>query len=222
MAEIVETLAGDRRIRLYNEDFVRKLGIGTGWTKIRIGLRMTVQATSSALASCFTFGVCQGDSATSVFKSGSTVDFIGGMLGNAASNTYAYTAGPPNYISSGAMGAINRRAGVNTISSPGSATAVISANPAVRSLFFVDIEKNFTGNKILTYGTNPVGLANGDASIGQLMTYLEGDVLNTFVQTFILTTIPYSGPGLWDSINISWNNAIQPVEISDIIVLRIY
>jgi hypothetical protein len=221
MAEIVETLAGDRRIRLYNEDFVRKLGIGTGWTKIRIGLRLTVQASSAANASCFAFGVCQGDQSTSVFKSGSTVDFIGGMLGNAASNTYPYTAGPPNYISSGAMGAINRRNGVNTISSPGSATAVISANPAVRTLFFVDIEKNFTGNKILTYGTNPTGVL-ADASLGQLMTYLEADVLNTVVQNFILTTIPYSGPGQWDSLNISWNNAIQPVEISDIIVLRIY
>jgi hypothetical protein len=37
MAEIVETLAADRRLRLYNEDFARKMGIGTAWTKIRIG-----------------------------------------------------------------------------------------------------------------------------------------------------------------------------------------
>lgn len=222
MAEIVESMVGDRRIRLYNEDFARKLGIGTGWTKIRIGMRISINATSACNASRFVFGVCQGDTSTDVFKSVSTPDFIGGMLGNAATNTYAYTAGPPSYVSSGAMAAVARVNGVNTFVSPGSANAAISASPAtLRTLFFVDIEKNFTNNRILCYGTNGPTIT-GDSPIGQLMTYMEADIPNAAVQNFILSNIPYSGPGLWDTLNISWNNAIQPIEISDLIVTRIY
>lgn len=221
MAEIVETLAADRRLRLYNEDFARKLGIGTAWTKLRIGIRLSVQATSAANASRLAFGVCQGDTLT--FKNVATTDFIGGLFGGTVSNTYAFNAGPPTYISTGAMGAINRIGNTNTIVSPGSATAVITATPSVRSLLFVEIEKNFTNNKVLCYGTNPTGAAT-DATLAQLMTYMEADVPsnNAIIQVFILSNIPYSGAGLWDTLNISWNNAIQPIEISDIIVMRIY
>lgn len=221
MAEIVETLAADRRLRLYNEDFARKLGIGTAWTKIRIGIRLTVQASSAVNASRLAFGVCQGD--TNTFKSATTTDFIGGLFGGTVSNTYAFNAGPPTYISIGAMGAINRITNTNTIVSPGSATAVITATPTVRSLLFVEIEKNFTNNKVLCFATSPTGAAV-DATVGQLMTYMEADIPSNspIIQSFTLSNIPYSGAGLWDTLNISWNNAIQPIEISDIIVMRIY
>jgi hypothetical protein len=221
MAEIVETLAADRRLRLYNEDFARKLGIGTAWTKLRIGIRLSIQATSAVNTSRLVFGVCQGDTLT--FKNAATTDFIGALFGAAVSNTYAFNAGPPTYVSTGQMPGISRIGNTNVLVSPSSATVVITATPSVRSLLFVDIEKNFTNNKIVCYATNPAG-AVVDATLAQLMTYMEADVptSNAIIQNFVLSNIPYSGAGLWDTLNISWNNANAPIEISDIIVMRIY
>lgn len=219
MAEIVETFAGDRRLRLYNEDFARKLGIGTSWTKIRIGIRISVQATSQVNSTAFTFGVCQGD--TNTFKSGSTTDFIGAIFGGSVTANFTYLAGPPATLQTTLLSGIARIGSTNTIVTATNQTISISATPAtVRSILLVDIEKNFTNNKILTWAPNQNN-AQFDQPIGTLMNFMEADTL-TGMSVGATANIPYSGAGLWDTLNISWNNAIQPLEISDVIVTRIY
>jgi hypothetical protein len=219
MAQIVESLATDRRLRLYTEDFARKMGIGTAWTKIRIGLRLSLQATSTANSSLFAFGVCQGD--TNTFKSGTTTDFIGAILGTTASQNYAYTAGPPAFITGTSLAAINRIGNTNTIVNTSSSNVVISTAPAtIRSILITDIEKNFTNNKVSSWGSTSTTVAL-DATLATLMTFMESDTL-TGLAALTTNNIPYSGSGLWDTVNVSWNNSIQPVEISDVIVTRIY
>lgn len=206
---------------LGNEQFGRTMALGIAWSKLRIGIRLSVQASGAVNASGLVMGVCQG--LTNMYKSATTTDFVGGHFGNTVDNTnYQYAAGPPGYIFSNAVLALKRVGNVNTTNTTTSASMYISATPAsVRTIWMVDIQRGSPNYLVQSFVPTSVAFAQTDASFGTFMVAMETEPAPS-VQGQILTSIAYSGAGLMDTVNISWNNNIQPVEISDICVARLF
>ena len=97
MAFIVESLAGDRRLQLGGEEFVRPMSFGGRWGRLRIGLRCMVNAATTITNGGFVVGVCSGS--TNTFVSSTTTDYIGMVIGSTGGySNWGYTAGPPSYV----------------------------------------------------------------------------------------------------------------------------
>lgn len=83
MAHITETISGDRRIQLGNEGYLRKMHFGANWTKLRIGIRFSINGRSTIVAPSITLGVCAD--ANSGYYEDRSNGFIGvynGVIGN--------------------------------------------------------------------------------------------------------------------------------------------
>ncbi len=220
MAQIIETIVGDRKLLLGNEQFGRTMALGIAWNRLRIGIRAAVQASGAVNASGLAMGVCQGT--TDMYKSVTCTDFVGGHYGNTVNNTnYQYTAGPPNYIFSNAVLAIRRIGNVNTTNTTTSSSMYMSASPTTtRSMWIVEIQRGSPNYSITQFIPTSVANVQIDISFATFMVAMESEPPPT-LQSQLATTVAYSGAGLMDTVNIAWNNSIQPIEISDICVARL-
>lgn len=225
MAEIVETIVGDRALRLYNEQFGRRMIFGAQWGKLRVGVRFTCQATSAVNASGLVLGVCQGT--TNMFRSATCTDFVGGHLGQTVQNTnWVFTAGPPSFLSSGGFSTLGIRKIGPTVTSTitgGSQTSYISTAPT-RGIFAVDIEKSRDLMRVIVYSQALQANAQTDMSFGNFMFQMDNEVtlLPIIAQSPNPLSVAYTGQYAFDSVCVDWNNAVQPIEISDLVVIRYF
>lgn len=82
MAFIVDSLIPDTNhlLQLGNEEFVRRLGFGTGWTKIRVGVRLCLNdSQTDILTGSFALGLCEGVGAG--FKAQAASKWVGFIPG---------------------------------------------------------------------------------------------------------------------------------------------
>jgi hypothetical protein len=222
MASIAETIVGDRRLVLGNEEFVRQMSFGYRWTKLRIALRVSSNATGAVANVGFVIGVCQGTSNT--YFNANTTDFVGVSLGTGGpgTTTLGYAVGPPAYVnfSNGGLCYVKRTGSSTTSSGAYSNPVNITAAPAtVRSSVYVDIVRGVPNMGMYLYGM-AVAQAQLDTDSG---TWLSGTEFETAVLPVYLIgsiAMPCSGNGLWDSVSISWNRAGSTMEISDLAVVR--
>jgi hypothetical protein len=226
MAEIVQTIVGDQALRLYNEQFGRRLNIGCAWGKIRVGVRFTISATSTINDSGLVLGVSQGT--TDMFRSASCEDFIGGHLGATLQNTdWTYNAGPPAFASSGGFStfAFNKVGPTVVSTAPGgSANSYLPISPT-RGLFIVDIEKSHNQMRVTPRPLATQALGQTDLNFGNFVQNMENDVtiLPITGSSPNVILVPYTaGRFAWDSVNVDWNNGAQPIEISDLVVVRFF
>lgn len=227
MAEVIQSLlaGGGQALRLYNEQFGRRMEIGCQWGKIRVILRFTTQATSNLNSCGLVLGVSQGT--TDMFRSGNTTDFIGGHLGSALqATTWTYNSGPPAFASVGGFStlAVRRIGATNTTVAPGGSTTSYQPVSPSRGIFGVDIEKANSVMKVRPLAVGTQALAQTDYNFGNMMFNTDNDLATTGLigssPNFI--NVPYTGNYAFDSVNIDWNNGIQPIEISDILVVRFF
>jgi hypothetical protein len=223
MASIVETIVGSKSLRLGNEEFLRQLSFGTDWQSIRIGLRWGAVMSSTIASSQFVVGVNAGTAEG--YRSTNTVEFIGAQMSH-ATVAWTYNAGGGNpYFSTAYARRIKRIAGVSTISdfNYGAAYGPILPN---RSLFFVDIMKNFSANNVGTLTSYPGSAvqAQTDLSLDLFYRFLEVDQLpysgSWAIDGATVQSIPYNGLYPFDSVSVSWNDNAQPIEIFDLVVVR--
>lgn len=219
MASIVESIAGDRRIVLANEEFLRPFGFSTDWKKIRIGVRLAFNGSSNIPSPAFQLGVSQG--LTDGFKSSNTTDYFGVRF-NGVGN-WTFNVGPPAYYS-GTMffTTIFRRGNVSVVNANNSQVGYVSADPAaIRSTFYCDITKGNTYS-ITLYGMTVQANAQTDQSLTQFYRLLEAETVaggEAIVgQTASMDYSP--GAGLFDAVSIYWDQASPSVEISDVAVCR--
>jgi hypothetical protein len=226
MAEIVQTIVGDQALRLYNEQFGRRMNIGAAWGKIRVGVRFVISATSAINDSGLVLGVSQGT--TNMFRSASCEDFIGGHMGATLQNTdWVYNAGPPAFASSGGFStlALNKIGPTVVSVAPGGSTTTYMPVAPTRGIFAVDIEKSFNQMRVTPRTVGTQALGQTDLNFGNFVQNMENDVtmLPVFGQSQNVILVPYTaGRFAWDSVNVDWNNGAQPIEISDLVVIRFF
>lgn len=225
MAEIIESISGDKQLRLYDEQFGRRMDIGAQWGKIRVAIRFCVNATSNLNDCGIVLGVSQGT--TDMFRSPNCVDFIGGHIGAVLQNTdWSYNAGPPAYSFSGGFStlAVSKVAGVVASTAPGGSTNTYLNIAPTRGVFAVDIEKSHERMKVRPLAMGTLALAQTDLNFGNFMLQSEYEpnmsaVIGHFPNVL---NVDYTGQFAWDSVNVDWNNGIQPLEISDLVVIRFF
>jgi hypothetical protein len=220
MAYIVENLS-TRRIQLGFEQFTRKMAIGTNWNKIRIGFRACINDLGTSFPGTLVVGVMQG--ADYLYRP-DVIDFVGVSYPNSPpvfsqiwtrtqANGPSYTHGQ-YYVKRKIKAVWTTAGGVGT-------SHVISANPAMLSSVFVDIEKTTTAYSLTPIGSLSTTIA--DTPRSTFITQLECESTPLSLNIVGATTLNYSGPnGLYDTVCIHWDRAVPTLEITDVCVIRFY
>ena len=222
MAFIVETISGDRRIQLGYEEFIRRMTIGTNWTKIRIGLRLALNGSSSLSSSApFFLGVCQGANG---FLSPVTTDYFGAKPGNTSAEGWTFTAGAPGSYNPVNAGYYVAKKTGSTITNTGivvpNSPFFVSSPATNHSQFFLDITKGSPNYTTAMWAPNSVQVVT-DVAVSAFLSNLENETApGTVTALGALSTNAYSGAALFDSVSVVWTRSTPTVEISDIAVCR--
>jgi hypothetical protein len=228
MASIVETISGDRRIRLANEEWVRKMSFGGKWNKLRVTVRYGINGTSNITSPTLFIGVCAG--LTNTFKSSNTDFCVGltfpGSNGGAIANLN-YNSGPPAwFVSASSLGynMVSRAGNTTTRNFPTSQTtfhAATANNPPMCSA--VDIVR--TGSVYTVYQWfNPNSQANVQAGNSQRQMIVGADSETGSPWDAMSATVPsssntFTSSLVCDCVSVFWDQATT-LEISDIQVTR--
>jgi hypothetical protein len=227
MANIVETISGDRRLQLGFEEFTRQMGWAADWKKIRVGIRVAFNGSSNITTANFMMGVCNGTA--NGYKS-NTADFIGYRFNSVGG--WSFVSGPPAYYTGTFnFASISRQGSTDTLNNSSSASGFVTAVPAsIHSAMYV----TFTKPQLLPSATTlptvtghyPNTIANGQLDLVKQEFYrlLESEAVGLDTAYLGTTSVfnmnGYTGTSQFDSVSIYWNNASPTVEISDIAVCR--
>lgn len=224
MASIVETIAGDKRLELGNEEFARAMAMGANWTHLRIGMRVAFNGSANITAAEFVVGLCQGTSNT--YRSGSTTAFIGLGLGHNGTSwpqDFAFTSGPPAYYSSAAGATALTRVGSTTtptyINTSATSQLVTAAPATVRSVVMAEFIKSGTTYTMRWLAPSTAGQAQADVALASLLFDMDAEPA-VAARTTLFASGAVTSSGSLDTVSISWNKASPTVEISDVNVVR--
>jgi hypothetical protein len=222
MAFIVEstTFPGDRRLQLGAEDFFRTLSFGTNWTKIRIGVRMSMNDAYGNVLANLSVGVSQGSAAC--LNSPSIIDAIGlthgGNIGEYSNNFTRSLNTTPCYRPGVSSAAFNKKGAINTITAGGGYTLNLSGAPAIaQTPWLVDIAKGTPSYTITVWTLGAVTISNVTRATYLLQLENESTPVN---MSSSATTMTYSGSALFDTVFIHWSKSTPTVELSDVSVVR--
>jgi len=224
MAFIVETLTGDRRIKLGVESFARKMSFGNDWQKIGIHMLAGVNDSGADLTALrFIVGVSNG--ATIGFASNSLVDFVGGMYGAlnyAAGNTSLRLPANAAYRLIQTIPLRKQGSTVTLGSGANNSFGYVPWTP-VRYILRVDMVRTdmiggYTFNAI---NIGAVGTPAGDFTPYDMRLLAENEAATGYVS--IGGASPITAGNYYDSVMVSWDNATATaIEISNISVARYY
>ena len=221
----------DKRIQLSNSCCARKwtTDLGTSWTKIRVGARVSITDSGATLTSTprFAFGIQSGIS-NLFLDAGGPTHWAGVVSYEASWGRYVT---PVKYDLSGESGPcmkVSKK--IATSLTEGSTVAsaricIADATVASRIVMFLDITKgspNFTFN-LFTWQNNIGNGAMGDVT---LATYLAQIVLaspsitNHAAESATLA-VDEASNGYFDSVGFSWNRTDALIELSDVTVVRL-
>ncbi len=225
MAFIVETIVGDKRIQLGNEDFVRTMALGTNWQKIRIGLRISIydcggnipvpEGTRNGL----TLGVCQGS--TYAYSSPNCVDALGLRIPD-THDAAAFTrgSGPPVYYGCAFVCGVTKVGQSEARTGSTNINTYLSGDPgSIRSSLLLDITRG-----AVSYTLKPWNYQNAtqvDMTRGTFLMQVENEATPGSLAGTAFA-VPYTGSGLFDSVFLHWGRCVPTIEISDLTVVRFY
>lgn len=221
---------------LANEEYVRPLGIGSNWTKLRIGLLLaqTPNGVSNFTTAKFFVGLCSGTA--SPYGAASTTNCIGFNIAAsteaAGTWTYVANAGNPYFNVGGGTSNFFKRVAVTVTSGAASQIGFVATNTGTlqrKSPVYIDIVKgspNWTG-----YGYQ-ISAANMalDWTFANLLEGMES-IQGAAGTTPVIGSLVFSGgsaaavaftevAGAIDTLDLLWNNATFTNEIYGIAVYR--
>ena len=215
----------DNRIQLTNSNFARlwSSDVGTTWTKIRIGCRISIEDTGANLTSTprFAFGICSGTS--NIFQDATTTHWLG--FYSVDPTWPRVSASPATYAMADVTTAplLTKRIST-TITSAATQTAnprLIDSTTANRSAFWMDVTKgspNFTASLFCRGGTTASDVSMSDY-LGALP-LLSPAIANHTNAGDVVLAIDEGANGSFNAINIAWDRA-SSIEISDVAVVKI-
>lgn len=223
MATIVETIAGDRRIQLSNEEIVRQMSHKGKWSKIAVGVRFSINLTADIHNPKFIVGVCSGSGA---IKPASVTAAFGVCIPQATGDL-VYNAGPPAYYNT------SNNAGTG-YSKVGSTVTTQAANWGVTNYaastsatpHMVAYQFTKTGNVITAIRVCvPMSAANVQAGnvFIEFMRNLENEVADpvlTKAAGGAFTTLSLTNSSDFDHVFAYWDQASPTLEISDMAVVK--
>lgn len=229
MAQIVETIIGDRRIQLGNEEMIRQMSFGSKWSKLRIIVRFSINGTANITAPEFVVGVCCG--LTNGYKSSNT-DFVFGLcipgFHSSIQDNLNYNAGPPAwYQSSDSIGYdVTWRTGNTTTKNhpTGVSSFVASTANNPPACLAVDIVRIGTVYSVPAWYC-PNSQAQVQAGNTQKQQFIgadseTGSPWSNMTQATLTSSNSVSDPHMCDCVTVFWSKASPTAEISDLQVVR--
>ena len=230
MAHIVDTVAGNRRIQLQGEEFVRPMSFGNNWQRIRVSICCQIAAFDSFTNAAFWIGFCNGT--TNTVSSQTTTDFLG-----AAFNGVMPT-GTLNYILNGGNPYVNLGSGQEVVfrKQNNSITSILFAGGNTPTFGAVGSTFNsFIGCDIIRSQNNPTSytvaaLLDLNTPLDRLSSFqvfaeAEGGVSGQGI-TQNSSPVYYSntltGGAVYDTVSVYWSRITPALEISKISVVRFY
>jgi hypothetical protein len=203
----------DQRASLGNDQVIRLTDVGDSWTKIRLAVRITINASTSITGTpMFYFGMCDGaDGAGSQV----TINFVGLVSIDAVWN-YS-SLGVPSVVQSQSQ-ACKRSFGVNTLVGA-STNLTITTDPVnYRSFLAVTIDRTDPANTTVEM-IAPFNVLSGvyDVSLAAFFEQLKSETVVTLTdygRTVFTGTLDMTAANL-DSVNLSFNKTPNRIEICD-------
>ena len=224
-------LLEDKYLTLANEEYLRRLAIGSNWTKLRLGamLALPPNGTENLTLCSLTLGVCAGAtpfSGTQGYAAASTGNFIGIDIcsdnsGGSGQGTLTYNAGTGNpYYSSSFSGARRRVGTTDSFAANTTLSHAVAINTGTlqrRTLLYVDITKG-SPNYTVKYYPETGTLAQLDFTPAHFLDGLEQSGTPTVNgQTLsagnALTLACDETAGVFDSVSLYWNRGAFPLEV---------
>lgn len=225
MAWLFQARSDTKAIQLGNEEWGHTLAIGTNFTKIRIGMRIScpaIQSFDGNLPIAFVLGMTQGTAA--MFKSPQCTEFLGLVLGNSTTPTWTYSASPGPNVTNPRPNFASKVGAVLTTHTGLSANYYVSANPAVRTMAFIDFTKN-GGSSWTIAAWMPGNTTQGstDNTFAQWAAAMENNTTpSSNVNSIFSTTVTHTGANLLDTVYFSWNKCFPPFNIYEIGAVRVW
>ncbi len=214
----------DNRIRLINSNFARlwSTDVGTTWTKIRVGCRISIEDSGAAITGTprFAQGICSG---TSNIYLDATTTHWGGTVTN---GDFGRVNDPPvRYYNAGNLFVPAKRISTTLTVGTGFYASYVSFRDTTagqRAAMFLDITKgspNFTFNLFSPQSSS-------FATDCSLATYLAQIALTSptitehafgSAQTLAIDEVTY---GYFNAINFAWDRS-SALEVSDVAVVRL-
>lgn len=213
----------DKRASLGNDQIIRfPEPLGT-WTKIRLGIRLSLNTTADVTGTPrLYFGMCNGvEEHVSGAGSMTTRNFLG-VVTTDATWTYGLTPveGYP-YVTIDSVAAVHRVTTTNTLSA-GTALATLAAYPQLyRNCFYVTIDKTTPAATTVEFiSPNNAGNSVEDVALADFFTQLKSEttvILPNYLRTVYATTfnINEATNGTLNAVNLSWNKFSNRIEVSD-------
>src|ERR1041385_4377365 len=231
------TISGsvDNRAKLANSNIARTWSsyVGTNWTTIRIGCRLSITDSGANIISTprFAFGICSGTS--NIFMDATTTHFFGIVSYNATwtrtTSPVKYMLGNGSYFDSGIAAA--KRIG-STLT-----TDAFSNSPFPGATYLFD-SADGNGNRVVLF----LDITKGSPNFSIKPFYYKGGGTPVDVSTdTFLANMEYTSPAItghaignetktmaideatncyFNAVNIAWDRTTPAIEISDVAVVR--
>lgn len=214
----------DRRLVLSNARAARLMSIGNTWNHIRVGMRLSANASAAIASGDFMFGVCNGVS--SVYGDQTPTHVVGVRSSPTPVPNFGYSAGPPAILQQINPVAVTVVSGVETVGSAIGLTdmKISAAVTSVRSVFMVELTKgspNYTITAGYLQGTS------ADISLPDFLTAMETTMANltggwnaNYKHGSDVTMAVNEANGILNGVCFSWGNASATLEVSDVAYAR--
>ncbi|MBI1178319.1 hypothetical protein GC207_12860 [bacterium] len=222
-------LVDDQYLSLANEEWVRTLAIGSNWTKLRLGvlLSVTPDDVNNLNGVQLVFGLCAGK--TNPYGAASTTNFLGMKFGGTTGGdlwTYKANSGNP-YFGTERIFIKKTAATVIGLSSAAGEVHRVNTNNGTlqrRGVQFLDIAKG-TPNFTVTQWAITLGSMAKDFSAAHLLDGLEqsGSIsVNGETMNSMPLAIPFDETaGALDTVDVFWNKSAFPLEVHAIAAYRL-
>jgi len=206
----------DVRAVLDNSNPARLMSIGSTWSKIRVALRMSIDAGAAITGTPrFAVGVCSGTTNRWDNGAGVTTHFVGCVTNSA---TWNYSS--PIVFGND----FNVCTRVGTSLTVGLSPGAIGFNNLTadkRQLLFVDITKGAPDFTLNVFGVNPAFGSDVSKATFMEIAAIESATLTDYLWgTARDIAVDEGGDGTLNAVNVAWDRTVQKIEISDIAVVR--
>jgi hypothetical protein len=222
----------DQRIVLSNSEATRLPLIGSDWTKVRLGVRLSVGASANITGNPrIAIGLCTG--VADGFGRTATTHFAGVRMSGASFN---YTAGPPAYLTASAAGAMvccKRISGTTTNGSAVSsaATMLSSSVSSRRSCLFVEITRGSPNFTFQLGAPTTAAAVQTDITLAKFRDQMSWPAwsvvgLSTWLSGYntgsaITLAVDEATYGSLIVPNVYWDQTGAPLEVSDVQLTRL-
>lgn len=221
----------EKRLAITNGAYARTFGWGNQWKKLRIGVVWSMAATASVPVTNLYFGVCSGTNNTPY--DASTTAFVGTANLNGA-GSWVFNAGTdyPYFQLANFQNLVVRKATTSTNIVGGSVSFISSSThtnrlPLVFEVSRTGYQAGVTYTVTLYQASNNQFSREADWNYRALRREIEVTVAGNNVLTVNMTSITGTSAfdenaGPLDTFVLTWDNPASAIELSSIVVLRLY